>query len=91
MKCVRIVSPTEAQRSFIKVESTYRKMFPPLLTPFILIIGKKRGEVKIDRQHRIWLSRIKFEINLQTNDKLEIIKNNDDTYSLFQIGASIEK
>ncbi len=59
-------------------------MFPDSQVLFTLVANDKRGQVKLDKQHRIWLSRITFDIYMQANGKLEIVKNNDGTYTLNQ-------
>ncbi|HXT83082.1 MAG TPA: hypothetical protein VN704_01945 [Verrucomicrobiae bacterium] len=82
MKYVRILTPTEANRYFIKIVRKRRKMFPPVLTQFTLRISGKMGLVKVDKQYRIWIAKTKFGLDMQTNDKLEVTKNADGSYSI---------
>ena len=85
MKYIRKINLTEAKRFFIKIDAEHFPMFPGIKEEFTLVVKKKKFEVNIDRQRRLWAFKFRSLVDFSHDSIFEITKDEENIFYLKQI------
>ena len=82
VKYVRKITDVEAKWGFVRINEGFRKMFP--VNAFTLIFNDTKYLQTIDKQCRMWVRKIS-NLKIKSGSTIEIIPNNDDTFTLNRV------
>lgn len=80
---VKKLSPAEVERHYVLIRVNHRRMFPPSDKRFIIKVGTREIDAKVDKFNRIYINiKVKDVLNIRENNVVIFTKNPDGTYSL---------